>query len=76
MLNFSGCILTWPGHSSLIIPFMGFGALMEMKTYMGDTAPETDEDVNSPGSIVVETLLNIRTVASLNLETTRVIEYR
>lgn len=67
--------LTDPCHSSLIIPFMGFGALMEMKTYMGEIAAENDEDVNSPGSIVVETLLNIRTVASLNLETTRVIEF-
>ena len=54
---------------------MGFGALMEMKTYMGEITTETDEDVNSPGSIVVETLLNIRTVASLNLETRRVIEF-
>lgn len=47
---------------------------MEMKTYMGEVATEADA-VGEPGSIVVETLLNIRTVASLNMETTRVFEF-
>ena len=60
-----------------ILPFMGFGAHMEMKTYMGEDegaeAPKEGED--SAGAIVVETLLSIRTVASLAIEKMRAVEY-
>jgi len=59
-----------------ILPFMAFGAEMEMKMYMGeDEADIHQEDENSPGGIVVETLLNIRTVASLTVEEKRAVEY-
>ena len=57
---------------------MTFGALMEMKMYLGeDEGAEViaKDDENSPGAIVVETLLNIRTVASLSIEGMRVKEY-
>ncbi len=60
-----------------ILPFMGFGAHMEMKMYMGEDegaeAPKPGED--GAGSIVVETLLSIRTVASLTIEKMRAKEY-
>lgn len=60
-----------------LIPFMGFGAAMEMKLYMADDKVATDKDKgrSSSGGIVVETLVNIRTVASLSIEETRSSEY-
>lgn len=57
------------------IPFMGFGAEMEMKMYMGEDLQEDIEDEDGPGAIAVESLLNIRTVASLSLEQTRLNDY-
>lgn len=60
-----------------ILPFMSFGAYMEMKMYIGDDAAADDvmEDENSSGSIVVETLMSIRTVAALSIERMRANEY-
>mmetsp|Transcript_16711 Transcript_16711/g.38414 ORF Transcript_16711/g.38414 Transcript_16711/m.38414 type:complete len:263 (+) Transcript_16711:1850-2638(+) len=58
------------------LPFMAFGAEMEMRMYMGeDEGDITEEKQNSPGAVVVETLTNIRTVASLTIEDTRAEEY-
>lgn len=55
-----------------ILPFMAFGSIMEMKTYYGlDEADEGEEDENSPGGIIAETLVNIRTVAALHIEVER-----
>ena len=57
---------------------MGFGAAMEMKIYMGEDEENEDQDDdlrNSPSGIVVESLVNIRTVASLSIEETRSTEY-
>lgn len=50
---------------------------MEMKMYMGEdaAADEKMEGENSSGSIVVETLMSIRTVASLSIERMRSNEY-
>lgn len=60
-----------------ILPAMGFGAYVEMRTYMGEDegadAPKEGED--SASAIVVETLLSIRTVASLTIEKMRSKEY-
>jgi ATP-binding cassette subfamily B (MDR/TAP) protein 1 len=55
---------------------MSFGAIMEMKMYMGqeESLDKRDEE-DSPGAILVETLLNIRTVASLVIERSREREY-
>jgi hypothetical protein len=49
---------------------------MEMKMYMGaDEGDDMHIDEHSPGGIVIETLSNIRTVASLTLEEKRAAEY-
>jgi len=60
-----------------LIPPMGFGAEMEMKLYFGEDEGVSGDDIdmNSPGGIVVETLVNIRTVASLNIEKERSEQY-
>jgi len=58
------------------LPAMGFGAAMEMKMYLGeDESGDADADAKSSGSIVIESLLNMRTVASLGIEQTRSDEY-
>jgi len=57
------------------LPFMGFGAEMEMKMYLGEDEEIVKEDEDGPGSIAVESLLNIRTVASLSLEEMRLNDY-
>jgi hypothetical protein len=49
---------------------------MEMKTYAGeDEGDEDGRDKNSAGGIVIESLSNMRTVASLTLEEQRAAEY-
>jgi ATP-binding cassette subfamily B (MDR/TAP) protein 1 len=59
-----------------ITPFLAFGAKMKLKNFYGeDEGSESDGGKNSPGGIVVETLLNMRTVASLNIEEVRSREY-
>ena len=61
----------------VILPFMSFGAYIEMKMYMGEDegADQPKEGEDRSGSIVVETLLSIRTVASLAIEKMRSAEY-
>lgn len=61
-----------------ILPFLAFGGEMEMRMYMGeDEVEETVDKVDqkSASGIVIESLLNIRTVASLTLEERRRAEY-
>ena len=59
------------------VPLMAFGASMEMKKLLGeDLGTGQDDQENSPGGIVVETLLNMRTVAALTLEQTRFEKYQ
>ncbi|KAG7369599.1 efflux ABC transporter permease/ATP-binding protein [Nitzschia inconspicua] len=60
-----------------ILPFLGFGAEMEMQMYITgeDEGDDTVEDEHSPGGIVVESLLNIRTIASLTMEEVKLEEY-
>lgn len=60
-----------------VIPFMGFATALEMKRFLGeDEGGEVIEDGNdSPGGIIVETLLNIRTVSALTLEEQRLKDY-
>lgn len=49
---------------------------MEMRTYLGEDEGDADQiDEHSPGGIVIETLSDIRTVASLTLESRRAEEY-
>ena len=53
-----------------------FSVSKEMKMYMGDDEGDAGEkDESSPGGIAIETLSNIRTVASLTLEEDRISEY-
>lgn len=55
---------------------MGFGAEMEMKLYLGeDDGDLGDIQEHSSGGIVVETLVNIRTVSSLTIEDMRSSEF-
>jgi len=60
-----------------ILPFMAFGEYMQNSQLVGED--EGDQDKNaiegSEGSVLVETLLNIRTVASLCMEGKRVNAY-
>jgi ABC-type bacteriocin/lantibiotic exporter with double-glycine peptidase domain len=54
------------------IPLMGFATSMEMKNFLGeDTGDDSADELNSPGGIVVETLLNMATVSALTLEEER-----
>jgi hypothetical protein len=58
------------------LPFMAFGAEAELQMYMGEDEGDVNEhETNSSGDIVVESLLNIRTVASLAIEEKRADEY-
>jgi ATP-binding cassette subfamily B (MDR/TAP) protein 1 len=61
-----------------ILPFMAFGAEAEMQMYMGEddgAAHGEHVDVKSSGGIVVECLVNIKTVAGLTLEDSRKQEF-
>lgn len=60
----------------LVLPFLAFGAKAKAKMfYTGDDEVTAADDENSPAGIVVESLLNIRTVASLTIEETRSKEF-
>jgi ATP-binding cassette subfamily B (MDR/TAP) protein 1 len=50
---------------------------MEMKQFLGEDEGDVDsaDELNSPGGIIVETLLNIRTVSALTLEEQRYVDY-
>lgn len=60
-----------------IIPFMGFATALEMKRFLGEDegGGEVLDGTDSPGGIIVETLLNIRTVSALTLEEQRCKDY-
>lgn len=60
------------------IPVMGAATSMEMKKMYGEDENEGNgqDELNSPGGIAVETLLNIRTVAALTLENQRLSDYQ
>mmetsp|Transcript_21112 Transcript_21112/g.42254 ORF Transcript_21112/g.42254 Transcript_21112/m.42254 type:complete len:1529 (+) Transcript_21112:138-4724(+) len=60
-----------------IIPFMGFATALEMKRFLGEDegGAEDADGTDSPGGIIVETLLNIRTVSALTLEEQRCKDY-
>jgi ATP-binding cassette subfamily B (MDR/TAP) protein 1 len=77
----SGVVLSlvfmWPFALLAIgcIPLMGFATSLEMKQMLGEDEGSGDagdqDELHSPGGILVETLLNIRTVAALNLQDQR-----
>lgn len=53
-----------------VLPFMAFGAEAEQKMFMGEDESSGEDEKNS-SIIVIESLTNIRTVASLSLEASR-----
>jgi ATP-binding cassette, subfamily B (MDR/TAP), member 1 len=59
------------------VPIMGFATSMEMKRMLGEDIGDQNaaEGANTPGGIVVETLLNMRTVSALTLEKQRYQDY-
>eukprot|EP00536_Pseudo-nitzschia_multiseries_P017972 jgi/Psemu1/227243/e_gw1.1993.2.1 len=59
----------------VVLPFMAFGAEAEQRMYMGEDMDTGDDDGKSSGIIVIESLSNIRTVASLSLEDARSKQY-
>lgn len=59
------------------VPIMGFATSIEMKQFLGeDVGVDTADELNSPGGIIVETLLNMRTVSALTLEEARFVDYK
>eukprot|EP00980_Cylindrotheca_fusiformis_P014873 scaffold4061_cov108-Cylindrotheca_fusiformis.AAC.1 len=54
------------------VPFMGFATSVRSRTFRGeDLGNNSEEGTNSPGGIIVETLLNISTVSAFTMETER-----
>ena len=60
------------------VPVMGFATSLEMKKMLGEDVGDQNaaEGINSPGGVIVETLLNIRTVSALTLENRRYEDYK
>jgi ATP-binding cassette, subfamily B (MDR/TAP), member 1 len=61
------------------VPLMGFATSLEMKQFLGtDEGVEGGgaDELNTPGGVIVETLLNIRTVSALTLEKQRFEDYK
>jgi ATP-binding cassette, subfamily B (MDR/TAP), member 1 len=58
------------------VPLMGFATAIDMQQFLGaDEGVESADELNSPGGIIVETLLNMRTVSALTLERERFANY-
>ncbi|KAI2496397.1 ABC transporter [Fragilaria crotonensis] len=70
-------IFMWPFAlvTLCILPFLAFGAVMKMKMFMAEDVLTDYDDEHSSGAIVIETLTNIRTVASLSAEEERLQEF-
>eukprot|EP00555_Chaetoceros_dichaeta_P005582 CAMPEP_0198258458 /NCGR_PEP_ID=MMETSP1447-20131203/7876_1 /TAXON_ID=420782 /ORGANISM="Chaetoceros dichaeta, Strain CCMP1751" /LENGTH=1270 /DNA_ID=CAMNT_0043945579 /DNA_START=240 /DNA_END=4052 /DNA_ORIENTATION=- len=71
-------IYMWPFALVSIgtIPFMGFATAIDLKRQFGEDLGDDKKDgETSAGGVAVETLLNVRTVASLNLEESRYDDY-
>ncbi|KAL7551139.1 hypothetical protein ACHAWF_014339 [Thalassiosira exigua] len=62
-----------------IIPFMIFAKKLELKSMLGmdgdNEEPKDEDDCDSPGAIIAETLSNMTTVSALNLEKRRLKDY-
>jgi len=59
------------------LPFFSFAASLEMAQMFGtdESLGNVAEGLSTPGGIIVETLLNVRTVAALTLEDQRFADY-
>jgi len=72
-------IFMWPFALLALacIPLMGMATSIEMSRLMDeDEFQKGQDELNSPGGIAVETLLNIRTVCALTLENERLQNYK
>jgi ATP-binding cassette, subfamily B (MDR/TAP), member 1 len=59
------------------LPLMVFAVSQRMKTQLGsDQGVYVADELDSPGGIMVETLLNIRTVSALTLEQQRLDDFK
>jgi ATP-binding cassette subfamily B (MDR/TAP) protein 1 len=69
-------IFMWPFTLLTIamVPFMAFGAEIKMKMSRGEDEGD-DDAMDSPGTIVIESMVSIRTVASLTIEQDKATEY-
>ena len=69
----------WPfAHLAIgCVPLMGFAMSKEMKKMLGADQGDANaaDGKNSPGGVIVETLLNMRTVSALTLEKQRFADY-
>eukprot|EP00535_Pseudo-nitzschia_heimii_P007475 CAMPEP_0197184268 /NCGR_PEP_ID=MMETSP1423-20130617/9534_1 /TAXON_ID=476441 /ORGANISM="Pseudo-nitzschia heimii, Strain UNC1101" /LENGTH=1555 /DNA_ID=CAMNT_0042635045 /DNA_START=48 /DNA_END=4715 /DNA_ORIENTATION=- len=65
----------WPFAllSIACVPVLGFASMVEMKAFLGEDEGDANatQEANSPGGIVVETLLNMSTVSALTMEEER-----
>lgn len=70
-------IFMWPFTLITLatIPFMAMGAEVKMKMIRGEDEGVEDDATDAPGTVVVESLVNIRTVASLTIEEDKSREY-
>jgi len=72
-------VFMWPFALLAVgcIPVMGAATSFEMKKMYGEDENEGNgqDELNSPGGIAIETLLNIRTVSALTLEKERYQNY-
>ena len=72
-------VFMWPFALLAIccIPVMGAATSVHMKRVLGEDEGGSNgqDELNSPGGVAVETLLNIRTVAALSLENARYADY-
>ena len=59
------------------VPLMGFAASIRMKSMLGEDQGDTNavDSKKSPSGVIVETLLNMRTVSALTLEKQRFKDY-
>jgi ATP-binding cassette, subfamily B (MDR/TAP), member 1 len=59
------------------VPLLAFATSMRMKRMLGEDQGDTNaaDEMNSPGGVIIETLLNMRTVSALTLEKQRYNDY-
>jgi ABC-type bacteriocin/lantibiotic exporter with double-glycine peptidase domain len=59
------------------VPLMGAAAAVRVKTFVGEDEGDLNaaDSLNTPGGVIVETLLNMRTVTALCLESQRYQDY-
>jgi ATP-binding cassette, subfamily B (MDR/TAP), member 1 len=59
------------------VPLMGFATSIEMKKHLGEDESSLDAAISlsTPGGVIIETLLNMKTVSALTMESQRYHDY-